>query len=96
MRSLSLYGPGWAGWLSKRDGILAPLPDESGHGAVHVLAERVTLLAWWDRSIDSRGGSNSMLLADGQHSFERMVEVLEWLYPEVADRQLGEIHKGVR
>lgn len=42
-----------------------------------------TVLAFWDRSADSRGNSHSTFLADGQHEFEEMVALAKEAFPAV-------------
>lgn len=41
-----------------------------------------TLIAFWDRSGDSRFASNSALLVFGEHTFEEMVGIFEKSYPK--------------
>lgn len=87
------YGTEWVRWLERKDGSLAPSPDVPGHGAVTVLAERVTVLAWWDRSVDSRGASNGMFVLEGVLTFDDMLGALERAFPEVWNRQKVQIHR---
>lgn len=47
-------------------------PQVQGEAALH-RKDGWTALAFWDRSVDERGGCNSMLFAEGTHSFEEMV-----------------------
>lgn len=46
-----------------------------------------TVLAWWDRSIDKRSGSNSALLVAGRHDFTAMVEIGKAQFPRIMKRQ---------
>lgn len=48
-----------------------------------------TCLAWWDRSVDPRRGSNTALFIRGIHDFQAMLGFLEQYYPCVAQRQPG-------
>lgn len=45
-----------------------------------------TALAWWDRSCDRRFGSNSAVIARGEHSAAEMVELLQRHFPAVWER----------
>lgn len=47
-----------------------------------------TVLGWWDRSVDKRGGSNSNILAKGTFDFTTMLEIGKVRFPEVMKRQL--------
>jgi hypothetical protein len=46
-----------------------------------------TVLAWWDRSVDMRGGSNSVIVADRSLDFDQMIALLAIHFPEVSKRQ---------
>lgn len=45
-----------------------------------------TFLAFWDRSVDKRAGSNSVFLAPGTHDFRAMVEAAKEIFPSVWGR----------
>lgn len=45
-----------------------------------------TLIAWWDRSGDKRGNSNSAFAMEGEHDFPEMVAGLHWKFPWVSSR----------
>lgn len=45
-----------------------------------------TALAFWDRSVDKRGKSNSVFLAEGTFDFERMIDLAKEFFPEVMER----------
>jgi hypothetical protein len=45
-----------------------------------------TALAFWDRSCDTRGGSNSALIARGEHTAAEMVELFRRAFPAVWER----------
>lgn len=45
-----------------------------------------TLISFWDRSADQRGGSNSTFLAEGMHSFEEMVALAARHFPTIWKR----------
>lgn len=46
-----------------------------------------TILAWWDRTEDTRGNCCSALVFEGEHSFETMVQVLEKRFKRVYVRR---------
>ncbi|HWL39400.1 MAG TPA: hypothetical protein VNO75_04105 [Gemmatimonadaceae bacterium] len=46
-----------------------------------------TVLAWWDRSMDTRPNSNSALVIDAQRDFDQMLALLAEHFPIVAKRQ---------
>lgn len=46
-----------------------------------------TILAWWDRTGDSRPNSNSALIMQGEHSAETMFRVGRADFPEIFQRQ---------
>jgi hypothetical protein len=76
--------------FGKIDGGFAPKPEVVGHAKVsHV--ERWTVLAWWDRSVDSRSASNSALVVQGTYHFASMITLLGIYFPTVARRQMQEI-----
>lgn len=55
----------WERWASKRDGSLAPeFNTISGKALLHHF-DGFTVVAFWDRSVDSRSGSNSMFIVPG-------------------------------
>lgn len=45
-----------------------------------------TALAFWDRSIDHRRGSNSVFLAEGTFTFEEMLSKIESFFPKILKR----------
>lgn len=58
-----------------------PFPD--GQFLRH-LVNGCTLIAWWDRCQgDGRSGSNSMLVVDGEHDVDVMLEALQREFPHV-------------
>lgn len=50
-----------------------------------------TAISFWDRSVDSRGGSNSNFFAEGNHSFEEMVQIAKDKFPNIMSRFKFEI-----
>ena len=45
-----------------------------------------TALAWWDRSVDKRHGSNAAIFAKGTHTVEEMLKLGASVYPRVFSR----------
>lgn len=50
-----------------------------------------TALAFWDRSVDKRGNSNSCFVIEGTHTFEEMIELARARFPRVMERFKFEI-----
>lgn len=55
----------------------ATLARRGLHGA------SVTILAFWDRSVDGRGGSHSTFIIEGHHNFDNAVKYAKKAFPEV-------------
>jgi len=53
-----------------------------GRALIHFV-QGWTVLSFWDRSGDSRGGSNSNFVVKGRHSFNDMVEITRALFPQI-------------
>jgi hypothetical protein len=45
-----------------------------------------TILAFWDRSVDGRGGSHSTFVCKGEHDFDTMVAMSRKQWPTVWER----------
>lgn len=45
-----------------------------------------TIISFWDRSIDSRPGSNSSFLCPGDFTFEEMLAAARMFYPQICER----------
>jgi hypothetical protein len=45
-----------------------------------------TCIAFWDRSVDTRQGSNSAFLAEGDYDFPIMLGLFKEKFPEVVSR----------
>jgi hypothetical protein len=85
----------WAGWFSKFAGKLDGVPPprdtlDQGVASLHYLcAQRpdcVTALAFWDRSVDRRPGSNSVFFIPGRHVFDDALAAAREAFPQVFDR----------
>lgn len=62
-------------WVSKG-------PQVEGEAALHHV-EGWTVISFWDRSVDTRGGCNSAFLQRGTWTFEEMVAQARILYPQI-------------
>ena len=60
-------------------------PQHEGRAFVHYV-EGWTVVSWWDRSGDSRGGSNSAFLAIGRRPFAEMLEMARAAFPREITR----------
>lgn len=80
----------WREWFEKQDGKLAPRAAGRMRDYVptihYLFDETVTVVAYWDRSVDSRPGSNSMFLAEGRFSLEEMFAMAQREFPMVYGR----------
>lgn len=83
---------------TKLDGVLTPgRRDERSYGGIPI-DEQIegwaalhhkdgwTALAWWDRSVDKRHGSNAVLFAKGTHTVKEMLALGRRWYPRVFNR----------
>jgi len=50
-----------------------------------------TALAFWDRSGDSRGNSNSAIIAEGEYTHDEMVALFQEHFPVVWERVTAEM-----
>lgn len=50
-----------------------------------------TALAFWDRTVDTRGGSNSAFLLEGEHDYTAALALARETFPEVFARLRFEI-----
>jgi hypothetical protein len=82
-------------WGMSIDGVLPPAgPDVQGRCLLHH-KDGWTALAFWDRSVDTRPGSNAALLVEGEFSFEDMVDLFVRHFPGVLKRfsfNLTQVH----
>lgn len=87
-----VYGLRAHGWLEGLDGALAPEGDETQFKAKFWRLTGYTptpysALSWWDRSVDKRPGSNSILFAPGHTvTAEAILDLARRLYPKVMGR----------
>lgn len=70
-------------WGYDVDGRLQPDgPQREGVALVHH-KDGWTALAFWDRSVDRRGGSSSTFLCEGTYAFDEMVEKARAAFPAI-------------
>ena len=60
--------------------------EVEGEAALHHV-DGWTVLAWWDRSVDSRGACNSAIISKGLYDFTTMLEIGKAQMPHVMERQ---------
>lgn len=63
-------------------------PEIEGEAALHYV-DGWTILAFWDRSVDTRGACNSNFVARGKFDFHQMVSIAEHKFPKVIERVLS-------
>lgn len=71
-------------WGYSVDGTLCPSIDSQSLG-IH-WKDDWTALAFWDRSVDSRPGSNSVFLIEGTHGFDKMKKFIVEKFPSIVER----------
>ena len=57
-------------------------PQVEGEAALHH-KEAWTALAFWDRSMDSRGGCNSVFFAEGTYNTAEMIKIAKEKFPSI-------------
>ncbi len=73
-------------WGWKIDGGLCP-PGRQFEGTVALHhKDGWTAIAFWDRSVDSRGGSNSVFMADQILPYDQMIEAAKAKFPAIWSR----------
>lgn len=65
-------------------------PQIEGEALLHHV-DGWTVLAFWDRSGDRRSGSNSAFLMRGEHTFEDVVNMSKFYFPEIWKRFTFEV-----
>lgn len=70
----------------KLDGTFAPRGPEDVNLANFVHVAKWTVVAFWDRSDDSRPGSNSSFVIEGVKTFEEALAISREHFPEVMKR----------
>lgn len=71
-------------------GLCAPGPQVQGRALLHH-KDHWTALAFWDRSVDDRSGSNSVFLAEGDFDFGHMLQLAHEHFPQVFARFTFEV-----
>jgi hypothetical protein len=80
-------------WGDEVDGGLCPAGKQvEGAASLHH-EDGWTALAFWDRSVDSRPGSNSVFLIEGEYDFESAVEVAREAFPQIWQRFKFEVQR---
>lgn len=70
------------------DGTFCPAGDQV-QGIYKVsMVHPIMIISWWDRTIDSRPGSNSNLVGVGYFGSHEMLEDAKIKFPSFMDRQL--------
>lgn len=67
-------------------GLLDPQREQAEGVVRRVVIAGWTVLAFWDRSIDSRPGSNSAFVVEGEHSTADALQVAKQNFPAVFER----------
>lgn len=67
-------------------GFLPPNQPEIQGVATHVHINDWTVIAFWDRTVDSRGKSNSAFIMRGEHTFDEAVAIAKTEFPQVWGR----------
>lgn len=62
-----------------------PVEQVEGLAWLHHL-DGFTVMAFWDRSADPRGRSNSAFVFEGKHDFEKMKQLAEEWFPKIWER----------
>jgi hypothetical protein len=68
------------------DGSLAPEGEQFQSLALLHKKEGWTAIAFWDRTLDTRGNSNSAFFAEGDFTFEEMLELAKKYFPAQVKR----------
>ncbi len=53
-----------------------------------------TALAFWDRSVDKRGGCNSVFILEGSYNFEQALTLARQIFPKIFERFEFEIKEA--
>lgn len=73
-------------FVKKIDGVYAPAGKQIEGRACLRHLRGWTVLAWWDRSVDTRSNSNAALVVEGEFEFEDMLVMLKNRFPRVFAR----------
>ncbi len=91
---IKTYGD-WHRWIIKRDGLLAPVFCQvSGKALLHHY-DGFTIIAFWDRSVDNRSGSNSMFIVPGIKDFEETIEIAKHSFLQIFERFPFEVEQFI-
>ena len=67
------------------DGKFCPTKDREGDACLTHTSDK-TILAFWDRSVDSRPGSNSVFVLPGHLTFDQAVHEAKMVFPGIWNR----------
>jgi len=73
-------------WGYKVDGSLCPKGVQIEGRALITFLSGWTAMAFWDRSVDDRPGSNSVFLSSSRHTFGAMCNMAESVFSEIWKR----------
>jgi hypothetical protein len=79
---------------SRLDGSYAMRTKEQPQGVAlwhHI--QGWSIISFWDRSVDPRGGSSSTFVAEGLYTFDEMVEKAKLAFPQVWKRFKFEVRE---
>jgi len=85
--------PGKRPWLRYNDHTVPSEEQIEGLAQLHHRSEW-TALAWWDRSVDKRHGSNAVIFAKGTFTFDQMLVIGREHFPSVFARFTYEIREA--
>ena len=77
--------------IERTDGLFPPLGFEDEGVICRHFVHEFTVIAWWDRSIDTRGASNSAFWVQGEHTTEEALEIARQRFPTVFGRLTYEL-----
>lgn len=80
--TLGMLDGGFAYHVRDRSGMF--VQDENAVSVTHY--KGWTVMAMWDRSVDTRGGSNAAFICDGLRSHEEMWKLARKYYPRIVAR----------
>jgi len=91
-KGLNPYGPEKNSFLETNpwgyevdSGLCPKGPEIAGRALIHH-KDGWTAMSFWDRSVDTRGKSNSNFFAEGTHTFDEMVAIAKEHFTEIMAR----------
>ena len=80
-------------WVQMADGLLAPRDSTKQGIAVFHFIHGYSIISFWDRSINKRGGSSSTFFIKGEFTFEETLEGAKNIFPSIFERFEFEIKR---